>query len=240
MEETAIRNRGFDEGFDFLLVISLDESGGPAWMPKTRIWLGFERFGLDGAAAVVDARVQDAGGRPKPETARERAARLGRQAAAEEERSRFLRSKAGVDAARAEVEHLFAYLETESAAIAAADPALDLQLRRKPGDRHVCAVSSRRASFTLGWWNEYGNTLDSSSLLLREFDMFYSFGGISRDHEASDEERYHYSRTLAGEAAWHSERDPERLLSTTQLGDALLTRLLDRAHANRDRDDLEF
>src|SRR3954470_21148933 len=43
VEETAIRNRGFKEGYDFLIFVPLDASAKPKWLPKTRIWVGFER-----------------------------------------------------------------------------------------------------------------------------------------------------------------------------------------------------
>src|ERR1700732_787174 len=58
IEETAIRNRAHDEGYDFSLLVLLDnKSATPTWFPKTRIWIGFERYGVAGAAAVIEARI---------------------------------------------------------------------------------------------------------------------------------------------------------------------------------------
>jgi hypothetical protein len=66
IEETAIRNRGHDEGYDFALLIPLDEiPKPPKWFPKNRLWIGINRFGIENAATVIDARVQQQDGKPK-------------------------------------------------------------------------------------------------------------------------------------------------------------------------------
>lgn len=63
IEEYAIRNRGFDHGYDFVLLIPLDSPvKGPDWLPKNKIWIGLERWGIESAASVIEARVQDSVG----------------------------------------------------------------------------------------------------------------------------------------------------------------------------------
>jgi hypothetical protein len=58
IEETAIRNRAYNEGYDFVKFVVLDESGSvPQWLPKTQIWIGLKRWGIPGAASVIEARV---------------------------------------------------------------------------------------------------------------------------------------------------------------------------------------
>jgi len=50
VEQTAIKNRGFQEDWGFLLVIPLDSpSTVPDWYPITRIWYDFNLYGVDGA-----------------------------------------------------------------------------------------------------------------------------------------------------------------------------------------------
>ncbi len=48
----------------------------PAWLPKTQLYYGLERFGLDGAAGVIEARIQAQGGEPHVESVADRAARV--------------------------------------------------------------------------------------------------------------------------------------------------------------------
>jgi len=52
IEETALRNRGYEEGYEFVIMIPLNEEPCmPRWLPKTSIWVGLERWGLESAAA---------------------------------------------------------------------------------------------------------------------------------------------------------------------------------------------
>lgn len=45
IEETAIRNRAHDEGYDFALFIPLDGNPTvPQWVPKNRLWIGLDRW----------------------------------------------------------------------------------------------------------------------------------------------------------------------------------------------------
>ncbi len=107
VEQTAIQERGFRTGWDFLTVVNLDGASSPDWLPKTRMWFDYARFGMSGLAAVVEQRFQDAGGTPKIESATDLARRLRRERDAEGARVQFLATPEGVTAADAEVTALF-------------------------------------------------------------------------------------------------------------------------------------
>lgn len=69
IEETAIRNRGFEFGYDFVTFIPLDKPVNiPEWLPKNRLWVGLDRWGIESAASVIEARVQEFGGNIRIET----------------------------------------------------------------------------------------------------------------------------------------------------------------------------
>jgi len=54
IEQSAIRARGFEHGYDFAKFIPLEQPAKlPAWLPPTQIYIGLKRFGIDGAAAVI-------------------------------------------------------------------------------------------------------------------------------------------------------------------------------------------
>ncbi len=79
MEQTAIRNRAFDKGYEFVIFIPLEDSPSvPKWLPRTQLWMGLERWGVNGAAGVIEARVQELGGAPAVESVEDRAKRLER------------------------------------------------------------------------------------------------------------------------------------------------------------------
>jgi hypothetical protein len=77
IEETAIRNRAYSEGYSFVLMIPLDQPPTtPAWLPKTSLWLDLGRFGETTAVAIIEERVRHAGGEPQPDTPERKLARL--------------------------------------------------------------------------------------------------------------------------------------------------------------------
>jgi hypothetical protein len=113
IEETAIRNRAYEEGHEFVIFIPLDEPpSAPKWLPRTRLWIGLKRWGVPAAAAVIEARVEELGGEPrKEESVAEQAARLERSLKFDERKTRFLNSYKGVNAAQGEFEDLREELE---------------------------------------------------------------------------------------------------------------------------------
>jgi hypothetical protein len=101
IEQTAIRNRGFDLGYDFAtFIVTVPGTPIPDWLPRTRIWYDFERFGLDGAAAVLAARIQERGGVAAEETLAARTARLKRAQSFSQERKAFARERGGREGKR--------------------------------------------------------------------------------------------------------------------------------------------
>jgi hypothetical protein len=69
VEMEAIRDRSFDDGWEFfkLLMISSNFSP-PAWVPRSHIWVGLDRYGIDGVAKILDSRLQEVGASPRLET----------------------------------------------------------------------------------------------------------------------------------------------------------------------------
>lgn len=102
IEQTAIRNRGHEHGYTFTVFIPLDKSPKvPNWLPAAQVWVDYNRFGLDGAAAVIEARIQDAGGQVHQETLEEHAQRTERAIAFSQRRDKFQWDE-GAQAARRE------------------------------------------------------------------------------------------------------------------------------------------
>ena len=96
VEETAIRNRAFNEGYDFsLFVPTTDPPFTPKWLPRTRLYFGLPRFGVTGLASVVERLIEERGGTPRPESVDDRAARFQRAEAFRLARERFNKSHEG-------------------------------------------------------------------------------------------------------------------------------------------------
>lgn len=162
IEETAIRNRAFEEGYEFVIFIPLDEKPSvPKWLPRTQLWVGLARWGVTGAASVIDARFQELGGEPKSETFEHRAARIDRALNYQKRREQYLGSDAGVRAANEGYEKIRdALLETVPKLQAAAP---SLKISAKHQHRQFILLSSG-PSLSVEWRLHYENTLTDSEL----------------------------------------------------------------------------
>lgn len=107
IEETAIRNRGHEEGYDFALLIPLDRKPTPPiWFPKNRLWIGLERWGIESAASVIEARVQEQGGEPILLSLADKIQAQQKVKEKREENIKFLNSAEGRNAEKQEIEKL--------------------------------------------------------------------------------------------------------------------------------------
>ena len=161
VEQTAIQERGFRNGWDFLVFVPLDDSSLPDWLPKTRIWFNFARFGMPGLAAVVEQRFQDAGGTPAVETAIDLAARLRKEQDAEGTRIYFLTTQEGINLAEAEVSVLFDEVQRIVGEISASIPVAF----ERQGAQGVWLYRAGQ-TVSVHWHREYINTLNESQLAI--------------------------------------------------------------------------
>jgi len=232
VEKDAIKNRAFDDatgGYDFTLFVPLDGPASlPPWLPKTQIWLDFHRHGVEGAAVIVAAKAQTAGAIARMETAVERAQRYERLANHNRERSNFLRSPEGTQAARREVlllqEHLLRIAKqivpreggelspTEVVPLRCEPTSTQLQLfdvcldvNWPSGNQHVLEHSVLRADF----WRMRPDRICREHLMRRE----YSFDIAEMDRRG-----------------WRETTLERRFFSTSDLADKLIKLLLDHAY----------
>ena len=144
IEQTAIRNRAFAEGYEFTIFIPTDDPPTtPPWLPRTRLYFGLSKFGLQGAAAVIEKRIQELGGEPTVESVQDRAARLQRAQDLKTARKRFHDSEEGVRQANDAFKVLTSTLQIRASEIASANPSLaNLKVRKISGllvgQRHPC------------------------------------------------------------------------------------------------------
>jgi hypothetical protein len=164
IEETSIRNRAFDQGYEFVKFIPLDDHPTvPKWLPRTQLWLGLNRWGVAGAASVIEARVEELGGEPREETVAERAARLDRSLRFSERRHQFLTSYAGVKAANEEFEALGKEIERLIALIGESLNSISLSMKTAPRQIVVLGLG---VGLSIDWQYTYSNTLDDAKLTL--------------------------------------------------------------------------
>jgi len=165
IEETAIRNRAYDNGYDFVTFILLDDkSKTPKWLPKTQIWVDLERWGPDGAASIIEARVKQEGGESREESVHDYAARIKRQIDMHEKRKQFLGSIKGANSAKEEVKKLLSTIETLIKTISS-DIGFSLKAYRR-NELTLDFCGNNRTWIGIDWVVSSYNTLDGSFLIV--------------------------------------------------------------------------
>lgn len=227
IEKTAIRNRAFEHGYDFVVFIPLNNPPSvPNWLPKTQIWIGLDRWGIEGAATAIEARVQQAGGTPHEETAVERARCIELEIAAEEDRKRFLDSTEGVRAANHEKVVLFGELKRLSDETSNSNK--KLTFNEEQNEREFI-LSTYGFSLKVSWWFEYSNTLKNSRLFIDLFKgLLFLRGSRNRELELLKKMEYDFDRNAASELGWRRLDKEKRFFSSVQLAHECMKMLLDQ------------
>lgn len=222
IEETAIRNRAYEHGYDFVVFIPVEpDSSPPPWLPKAQLWVGLERWGVEGAASVLEARVQQAGGQPHPETAVEKAKRLKRRQEFQEQRRSFLSSDAGVQAASAELIRLYDQLEALVATI-------DGFTMRTQRDSTQFVLYSSGYSLTVAWQTQWRNSLDQSTLWIMFWKGAYSLRGRAGRLSRLKEWELDFDLLPSHQQGWREAKGKSRFFTSHQLADECVSRLLDK------------
>lgn len=165
IEETAIRNRAHNEGYDFTTFVRLDpESSMPKWLPKTRIYYNYERWGVSGLAPVIEARIQEAGGKADIETLEDQTARLKRQVLNQKKRKAFLNSDEGYNKAQEEFNRLYNLLKNKTKELE--DPEMQLHFGYEFQEGREFRVRCEGYGLHFSWSYAYSNTLSDSALYI--------------------------------------------------------------------------
>ncbi len=230
IEETAIRNRAYEEGYDFVIFALLEKPAtAPNYLPKNRIWVGLDRGGVLGAASVIEFRVQEAGGSPREETVGDHAKRLAREINAEKERTNLLDSDKGVKQANNELLNLFTNLKQAVSEIPEGDFAIKLHIEH---DNRSCVIYCEGYTLFFNWSQSFSNTLKSSALYISLFDGRLSidgrrFGSIQKPKRLKEIE-YSFSLDRTNQPVWQEVSVEQRSHSSTQFGKLALSMLLEQ------------
>lgn len=227
VESESIRARAHDTGFDFTTFVPTEANPAvPAWLPRTRLWLGLERFGISSAAAVIEARVTEAGGLPHEETLAERAERHKRANDLKSAQEQFERSDKGVDAAQRAYEKFCGSIEEGCKAIEGTGASVTAV--RSQG---LLIVHGGKINLIVNWRVHFRNSLDEAFL---NAEFYRGFPRISGFHPSSIEarklraERFDYKLTRIDHHAYVRKND-QREFSPAKLADYLLKMLMDIA-----------
>ncbi len=232
IEELAIKNRAFDKGWDFLLLLNLEnKSTLPSWIPKSYIWLNFQRYKVEGAIAVIEHKVLEIGGQTRHETIAERAERLKRKRIAEKERGTFLNSQESVTAANEEMISLINKFKKASQYIK--DPSTNLIL--SSSERTVVPLMyqigyygyylcfNNCKEFSIGILNGIYTLVGELRVLLYEKIQINPFETGEKIIEIS---YLRFDRDLIGTNGWSDNKTGQDFISTDELLDKWIKKFI--------------
>tara|TARA_R110000787_G_scaffold286394_1_gene404609 strand:- start:5099 stop:6037 length:939 start_codon:yes stop_codon:yes gene_type:complete len=222
IEQTAIKNRAFNEGYDFVIFIPLDQPASvPKWLPKTQLWVGLERWGKTGAASVIEARVQELGGSPHIETVEEQAKRLERAINFKKEKEQFLRSHEGVNRSNEEFSGLGDELERLVETAKSSASAIDYSIKR--ANREI-AVLGAHAGLGISWQYHYANSLEDAKLDVALWQGHPPFPGTRHYHKPRKRNSLSFKFGLLqpGTPGWTIDYPEKREFDTKALAENIL------------------
>jgi len=227
VEETAIRNRGHEEGYDFAKFIPLDDDRSvPRWVPKNHVWIDHKRWGLQSTARVIEARIRDLGGDSHEETVEQRAARLGRDSDFARERDRWRRCGDGVGAAQREFDALISELGRLIESVGQSTPSVALALKTFAP---AVAILGLRHGMSVRWRREWANDLADSVLEVTLWDGHPDVPGLSfyKKPRKLGAVLFDFDLVPPGELAWLQRDVGGRTYDTAALASFILKHYMD-------------
>jgi TIR domain len=162
----------------------------------------------------------------REESLREKAKRLATRGADHRSIESLYSSTTGVNQAKGETSRLFEYVQAQTQHIKEIDPHLDISCTiRHDG---VLLVRSPGASFTMYWSNVVVNTLSQARLFTAEYDGAHTIDGSRSPATGERETNVYPLFDDRLRVVWFFEEDRAKTLTTEQLGDRYLSRVLDR------------
>jgi len=234
VEQTAIRNRALKGGgYGFVFVVKVEAGSEiPEWFPQTNLWFDLPRYGVEGAAAAIEHRAQQAGGIPREETVADLAKKLNREKQIAEERKGFLESAQGAQAAIQEMGTLFSFVEEKVQEIS--DAAFQISAKRSR-DGWGIDVGVSLASLGITWFPGASNNVVDGYLeitLWRGWHRRLAPGRFDQP-ERKSEKKFGFDRDPAGRFFWQSRGVHDRFSSKRLVEENLkslmkLSRTLDK------------
>ena len=229
IEETAIKNRAFDHGYDFTVFVPMDKPPGrPTYVPKTRLYYALERFGLPGLAGAVEQRIQELGGEPRVEGALERAARSQRSRELSDAQAAFRDSPGGIDKANSAFTRLTSAMQELAAQIAGGNAKLS-ELKAWPHDAYWL-VAGLGLNMTIQWRRAFINSLRDSVLEVELWLGVPQIPGLRHHYKKPSRLRlleYEYQLLTSDMHGYAERKGDKRSFSAEALADELVRVYID-------------
>lgn len=219
VEEAAITDRFLDEGWQWLLFISLDSKcTPPKWLPESKIRLNFEEYGLEQCLGAIKARVEELGATIHQESALDRAKRIEQANLWKEKRTIMLSSEEGVMLACSEAVKFLDKVEATLSEIESATVNIHINFVRQGS---LLVARGRSTSMTVFWGQRYSNSLSNSQMrvgLWRGLVLFPGQSGIYLE-DPKEYATHLFEPDLTREFGWCWRCSSGRFLTSDQMAE---------------------
>jgi hypothetical protein len=226
IEDMAIRNRAFSEGYAFVLLVPLDEPAEvPPWIPKPYVWFSLGRFGEDTLLAIIEERVRQAGGNPRVETPEGMLTRMAEDSRLEQERKSTLTIH-GLTLGKKETDLLLRELERIAEA-SKSGGGFPIEVERDPNGHLAAYLRGGGVTADLTWQSSYLNYTDEAGLTVNYVGAMLRFGGgyvFLKQPPQLGTARYAFGLTKGLRPVWRRDKSGNEI-STHELASDVISTL---------------
>ena len=236
VEETAIRNRGHDEGYDFVTLMPV-KSGltPPKWLPKNRIWLGLKTYGLEKAAVVLESRVQELFGEVKILSTEDKIVREAELINQREEYRNKINSPEGIQIASQEFENFKSILNDKV-----------LALQNKLNNWHWKIIDnnykgqnimSYNHSLMFKWEQQYRNTGENTGIWISIWNGYFNARLSETDpfweYQKLALKKYYIGINDFGNNIWKDSENENATFTSEELADKFLIEFFEESKKHK-------
>lgn len=230
VEETAIRNRGFDEGYDFVIFVPLDNPvHPPEWLPKNRIWTKLDPWGIEGLASVIERKIQEHGGEVREETVLDKALSAKQEIDGHIKRENILVNFEGLKLAQTEYNKVKESIKQQCDDIKKSIP--DWHFYFKDNTQEGFDVISYGHTLTIQWYPYASNTPEGSYLMIGLFRG--TFGDVFSNPQQVILDRLRFDINEFDQKGWSDKQSRKDFKSSAELVDRYFSELIKRIAAKR-------
>lgn len=220
LEARGIQDRGMKTRWQSPLLINLDKTPPPVWLPSRNVWLDLTRYPIAEAAGAIRLRAEELGAKERIESASEFGSRLSQRRAAEEARYLHERSSSALEEVSTEVEQLFAdltgFVNSNTSSLERCDPFV---IPTNTG----LAIATRFGSAVIDWRHPYRNSLTDAGIYVKLFDGYVSVGDRRAGRTPTMLSETEYTPKFDEQKLWRWMPDNDsRHLTTVELREHIL------------------
>ena len=231
IEQTAIRNRGFQKGYDFVFFIVIEpDVVVPEWIPKSQLWYNYPRFGVDGITASIENKLQTMGVDTRPPTIEEKAFLLNNQLTKARSQKEFLNSEKVIPVADNEASNLYKITTEQYQNISRENSELRGELNN---DSSGLRIKLFGFLLHVHWRRYYNNSLNNSALNVWLSEIDRNQFNWDPQYRFIVKHEFDFSMSISDDYGWRNKTSHERFFSSKELAEYALSLLINKVVAFR-------